>query len=202
MAFSLYLFLRDVAGRDFYAYVREHFGEGQQTGKAMDELLQSFIGKVTAIANVGPKLAHMALSGLFLTRSPGWDYRPVGLHMIAIDSLVHNFLHRTGILADYQLDHAYGPRCHGQTGCLGVIEDLASHIDCREFNPTLPAHFPRLIQYHIWAYGAKDGENVCNLNKCKLGKPNPACVLYRQGLCAELPPQRPAKQPGDEYLFS
>ncbi len=30
MAFSLYFFLRDVCGRDFYAYVREHFGEGDQ----------------------------------------------------------------------------------------------------------------------------------------------------------------------------
>ena len=144
----------------------------------------------------------MALSGLFLTRYPGWDYRQVGLHMIAVYGLVHNFLHRTGILDSYQLDHAHGPRCHGQKWCLGVIEDLARRIDCREFNPALPAHFLRFIQYHIWAYGAKDGENMCNLNKCKPGKPNPACVLHQQGLCAELPPHRSARQPGDEYLFS
>lgn len=202
MAFSLYFFLRDVAGRDFYAYVREHFGPGELSGGAINERLHDFIGKVTTIANVGPKLAHMALSGLFLPRYPGWDYRRVGLHMIAVDSLVHNFLHRTGILDSYQLNHAYGPRCHGQTGCMGVIEDLARHIDCREFNPTLPAHFPRFIQSYIWAYGAKGGGNICNLNKCKPGKPNPACVLRQQGLCALLPPQRPARQPGNEYLFS
>jgi hypothetical protein len=101
-----------------------------------------------------------------------------------------------GILDSYQLDHAYGPRCHAQNGCLGVIQDLASRIDCREFNPTLPAHFSRFVQYRIWAYCAKNGETICNLNKYKPGKPNPECVLHQQRLCAEFPPQRPAQQGG------
>ena len=108
MAFSLYFFLRDVCVRDFYAFVRDHFGEGQPSAEAVNERLHDFIGKITTIANVGPKLAHMALSGLFLTRYPGWDYRQVGLHMIAVDSLVHTFLHRTGILANYEVDHLVG----------------------------------------------------------------------------------------------
>jgi hypothetical protein len=201
MAFSLYFFLRDVAGRDFYAYVTEHFGQTQPSGGAINELLQGFIKKVTTIANVGPKLAHMALSCLFLTAYPGWDYRRVGLHMIAVDSLVHTFLHRTGILANYQLDHPYGPRCHAQKGCLGVIQDLASRIDCRKFNPTLPACFPRFVQYHIWAYCGKNGENICNGNKCKPGKPNPGCVLHQQRLCPQLPPQKRAQRAGDPFLF-
>jgi hypothetical protein len=201
MAFSLYFFLRDVAGGDFYRYVTEHFGQSQPSSGAINDLLDGFIGKVTTIANVGPKLAHMALSCLFLTAYPGWDYRRVGAHMIAVDSLVHNFLYRTGILDNYQLDHPYGPRCHAQNGCLGLIQDLAKHIDCREFNPSLPPHFPRFIQYHIWAYCGQAGENICNGNKCKVGKPNPECVLHQQQLCAELPPQRSAQQPGDPFLF-
>jgi hypothetical protein len=201
MAFSLYFFLRDVAGRDFYTYVTEHFGQGQLSSRAMNELIETFIGKITTIANVGPKLAHMALSCLFLTTYPGWDYRQVGAHMTAVDTLVHNFLHRTGILDCYQLDHPYGPRCHAQTGCLGVIHDLANRIDCREFNPTLPADFPRFIQYHIWAYCGQAGENICNGNKCKPGKPNPDCILHQQRLCAQLPPRRPVAQSRDEYLF-
>ena len=201
MAFSLYFFLRDVCGNDFYTFARQHFGDNQPADGAITDRLQSFIGKISTIANVGPKLAHMALSALFLCRYPGWDYRRVGAHMIAVDSLVHNFLHRTGILNSYQLDHPYGPRCHAQNGCLGVIQDLAKHIDCRKFNPTLPASFPRFIQYYIWAYCGQTGENICNGNKCKPGKPNPACVLHQQRLCAELPPQRPAQQAGDPYLF-
>jgi hypothetical protein len=98
MAFSLYLFLRDVAGRDFYTFTKDHFGQCQSADGTINELLESFIGKVTTIANVGPKLAHMSLSCLFLTTYPGWDYRVVGERMIAVDSLVHTFLHRTGIL--------------------------------------------------------------------------------------------------------
>jgi hypothetical protein len=199
MAFSLYFFLRDVCGGDFYSEVSQHFGQGWLTDGEISDRLQSFIQKVTRIANVGPKLAYMALSGLFLTHYPGWDYRRVGLHMIAVDSLVHNFLHRTGILGFYQLDHAYGPRCHTEKGCLGVIQDLASRIDCREFNPTLPACFPRFVQYHIWAFCGKNGENICNGNKCKPGKPNPECVLYHQQWCAQLPPK--SKQPMDPFLF-
>ena len=183
MAFSLYFFLRDVAGGDFYTYVTEHFGQGQPAGGAINDLLQSFIKKVTTIANVGPKLAHMALSVPVPDRYPGWDYRRVGLHMIAVDSLVHNFLHRTGILDSYQLDHAYGPRCHAQNGCLGVIQDLANHIDCRKFNPTLPAHFPRFVQYHIWAYcGQERGKHLqpeqVQAREAEPGmRPSPAAVV-------------------------
>ena len=134
---------------------------GSTLGRASWPLGPSTSGSTTS-SGKSPPLPTSARSsptwrwrGLFLTRYPGWDYRRVGLHMIAVDSLVHNFLHRTGILADYEVDHAYGPRCHRQTGCLGVIQDFASHIDCREFNPTLPAHFPRFIQYHMWAYGGQ-----------------------------------------------
>ena len=145
-------------GGTFTPIVTEHFGEGQLSDGAINDLLHDFIGKVTTIANVGPKLAHMALAWLFLTRYPGWDYRQVGLHMIAVDSLVHNFLHRTGILAGYQLDHAYGPRCHAQNGCLGVIQDLTSRIDCREFNPTLPAHFPGSFSTTFGLIAARAGK--------------------------------------------
>jgi hypothetical protein len=201
MAFSLYFFLRDVCRRDFYTYTTQHFGMGQVSDGAINDRLQGFIKKVSTIANVGPKLAHMALSCLFLTAYPGWNYRRVGAHMIAVDSLVHNFLHRTGILDSYQMDHAYGPRCHAQNGCLGVIQDLAGRIDCRQFNPSLPAHFPRFVQYYIWAYCGQSGENICNLNKCKPGKPNPDCILHQQRLCARLPLQRRAQQAGDPFLF-
>ena len=32
--------------------------------------------------------------------------------MIAVDTLVHNFLHRTGILRRFRADHAYGLACY------------------------------------------------------------------------------------------
>jgi hypothetical protein len=45
MAFSLYFFLRDVCGRDFYAYETEHFGQGQLAAGAINERLHGFIGR-------------------------------------------------------------------------------------------------------------------------------------------------------------
>jgi hypothetical protein len=190
MAFSLHLFLREVCKNDFHAFVRNHFGDGQLPDMEIKPRLEAFIKEVTRVANVGPKLAFMAFSGLFLTKSEGWDYRRVGVQMIAVDSLVHNFLHRTGILALKGKNHKYGPVCHSGRGCLGVVEDLALKIDCRQFNRSYPAYFPRFIQSRLWWYCAKDGENVCNLNKCREGKPNLDCDLYRAKLCQLFPPQK------------
>jgi hypothetical protein len=34
--------------------------------------------------------------------------------MIAIDTLVHNFLQRTGILSRAHAEHVYGPHCYWQ----------------------------------------------------------------------------------------
>ena len=34
--------------------------------------------------------------------------------MIAIDTLVHNFLHRTGILPRFNANHVYGAACYRQ----------------------------------------------------------------------------------------
>jgi hypothetical protein len=54
----------------------------------------------------------MTLSGLLLGASDG---RPhwfeTGKGMIAIDTLVHDFLHRTGILDDCGAPHGYGVGC-------------------------------------------------------------------------------------------
>jgi len=53
----------------------------------------------------------MALSGILIGAA---DVRPrwleVGVQLIAVDTLVHNFLHRTGILARLKATHPYGPR--------------------------------------------------------------------------------------------
>ena len=53
---------------------------------------------------------------------------------------------------------------------VGVIEEIARDLDCRKYHPSYPAYFPRLIQFYYWM----NGENICNGNKCKVGKPNMA----------------------------
>jgi hypothetical protein len=85
--------------------------------------------------------------------------------MIAIDTLVHKFLHRTGILAKYNAKHPYGPRCYDKNGCAKIIEKIAVAIDAKEFNKTFPSYFPRFVQYAIWRYCAQEGLGICNGNR-------------------------------------
>ena len=85
--------------------------------------------------------------------------------MIAIDTLVHNFMHRTGILHRFGADHVYGSACYQPGGCAAIIETVAGRIDARAFNPTFPPVFPRFVQHAIWRYCAQSGLDVCNGNR-------------------------------------
>jgi hypothetical protein len=189
MVISLYLFLRDVCHNDFYRFVQAQFDLVKGESYRVKTQVESFIETFSQVYNVGPKLIDMAFSHLFLTPYPGWDYQAVGAEMVAIDTLVHNFLARTGTLDEYKRPHKYGLACHTQKGCVGVIEEIAQGIDCRKYNPNYPAYFPRLVQLYIWDYCASNGENICNGNKCKEGKPNRECDFYSRKWC--LPVYRP-----------
>jgi hypothetical protein len=88
----------------------------------------------------------MTLADLLLSAPrtrPRW--LAVGASMIAIDSIVHNFLHRTGILRRLRADHAYGPSCYRPGGCADVIELIAAQINCKQFNTSFPRSFPRFV---------------------------------------------------------
>jgi hypothetical protein len=58
-------------------------------------------------------LSHILIAGGH-TR-PRWV--EVGSAMIAVDTLVHNFLHRTGILARFDAEHVYGSGCYQPGRC-------------------------------------------------------------------------------------
>jgi hypothetical protein len=85
--------------------------------------------------------------------------------MIAIDTLVHNFLHRTGILGRFDADHSYGAACYQPGSCADITALVAEQIDARAFNPRFPAAFPRFVQHAIWRYCAQAGLDVCNGNR-------------------------------------
>src|SRR6185295_2174420 len=89
----------------------------------------------------------------------------VGASMIAIDTLVHNFLHRTGILRRFGAAHAYGATCYRRGGCADILQAVAARIDARAFNPDFPMVFPRFVQHAIWRYCAQNGLDVCNGNR-------------------------------------
>jgi hypothetical protein len=101
---------------------------------------------------------------------------------VAVDTLVHNFLHRTGILRRLCADHPYGDRCYRPGGCAGILGLLAADIDAREFNPAFPATFPRFVQSAIWRYCAENGLDVCNGNRIDDDArcDNAHCQLFRR----------------------
>ena len=114
------------------------------------------------VYGVSDKVLMVALSGLFLGAPLRRTWAEVGASMIAVDTLVHNFLHRTGILQRLDASHAYGPACYRPGGCAEIIETVAQRIDARQFHRSHPQTFPRFVQLAIWEYCSQDGLDICN----------------------------------------
>jgi hypothetical protein len=124
------------------------------------------IAPLRQIHGVSDKVLTMALSSLLLgAPSKLRLWHEVGASMIAIDTLVHNFLHRTGILHRFDAVHPYGSACYRRGRCANVIQAVAERFDARAFNPAFPMVFPRFVQHAIWRYCAQSGLAVCNGNR-------------------------------------
>ena len=100
LSFSLYLFIRDIAENDLVAWMGRQLiaaAEGQliiNPGK----LGQALIEPMRQIHGISDKILNMVLSELLLGAGRGKPFWiEAGAAMIAIDTLVHNFLARTGI---------------------------------------------------------------------------------------------------------
>src|SRR5580700_11105825 len=164
-AYSLFLFMRDLAGGDIVGWIDDRLatvepGPGSERPARLRQALLEPLGHIYGVSN---KVLAMALSELLLAgdaRRLLWI--EAGTVMIAVDTLVHNFLHRTGIHRQIQADHAYGPGCYAPNGCAAIIERIAGNIDARRFNPAFPANFPRFVQFAIWRFCAEAGLNRCN----------------------------------------
>jgi hypothetical protein len=144
---------------------------------------EAIIGPLRNVYGVSDKVLAMALSSLLLgagKRRPLW--LEVGATFVAVDTLVHNFRHRTGILQRFCADHPYGDQCYRPGGCASILGLLAAHIDAREFNPAFPATFPRFVQSATRRYCAENGLDVCNGNRIDDGTrcDNRHCQLFRR----------------------
>jgi hypothetical protein len=164
-AYSLFLFMRDVAGGDFVRWIDDQLASVDPAPPAdrPARLRQTLLEPLGQVYGVSNKVLAMALSELLLA---GDAKRPVwieaGAVMIAVDTLVHNFLHRTGILRNLGSEHPYGNRCYAPGSCAAIIERIAAKIDARRFNPAFPANFPRFVQHAIWRFCAQNGLDRCN----------------------------------------
>jgi hypothetical protein len=141
----------------------------------------NLIEPLREVYGVSDKVLTMALSQLLLgaPRSQR-HWRDVGGTMIAVDTLVHNFLHRTGILQRFDAVHFYGPACYRPNGCAEIIETVAGEIDASQFDRRFPKTFPRFVQYAIWRYCSQQGLDICNGNRIDDRKPceYSQCRLY------------------------
>jgi hypothetical protein len=198
-AYSLYLFLRDECAGDLVAWIDHRLAHADAPG-ASDRapcLRHALLDPLGAVHGVGSKVLSMTLSDLLVGADPKrerWVY--TGAHLIVIDTLVHNWMHGTGILRRLGVEHAYGAGCYRSGGCASIIEEAAERIDARAVNLSFPQPFPRYVQIAIWRLCAQAGLGLCNgltiddRTRCA----NAGCPLFRR--CDRVPlksvPSEPA----------
>jgi hypothetical protein len=193
MAYSLFLFIRDVARDDLVGWIDHQLKKASKvagTGKARtSKLRNALIEPLREIFGVSDKTLNMTLAHVLMSapRSKGL-WLETGASMIAIDTLVHNFFHRTGILSRLDAQHPYGPACYSTAGCAEIIGRMAARINARRINPI----YPRAMQLAIWRYCAQMEMDICNGNqiddwgRCM----NARCPLFDQ--CDRIALQPPA----------
>jgi hypothetical protein len=167
-AYSLYLFVRDVADGDLLGWIdRQLQAANDPSGPdRLAGMRGSLIEPLREVYGLSDKVLTMALSCILLGAPKKMSlWIEVGGSMIAIDTLVHNFLHRTGILHRFRAEHGYGLACYRSGGCVDIIQAVAEQIDARKFNPSFPKVFPRFVQHAIWQYCSLSGLDVCNGNR-------------------------------------
>lgn len=183
-AYSLYFFIRDIARGDLPRWIDNQLSNIEASAPQSGGLLQeSIVGPMRHIFGVSDKVLTMTLSEVLLSAPPSWPrWFEAGSQMLAVDTLVHNWLHRTGILGRFEATHGYGAACYRPGGCADILRRVSGHIDARRFNPGSPANFPRFIQHSLWQYCAADGQNVCNGNTIEDTKSckNIYCILYNK----------------------
>ena len=194
-AYSFFFYMRDVCQGDlirhFDRIIGRHYSSEEPSWvfKAKDALVEDF----TRIYGVGDKLSNMTLSYLLSADPERTSWVMIGQAMVAIDSLVHKFFHRTGILKFYGVEHNYGPGC--PVDCFSCVDILSKRIDARQFNPAYPKYFPRFIQFSIWILCTLTGYDICNgvnIDDSKCCTRDDICPVY--DLCDHIA----LKGPGNE----
>jgi hypothetical protein len=167
-SYALHLFMRDVAAKDFVGWIDGRLqGANREAGPdRVKHLCASVIEPLRHVHGISDKVLNMTLANLLLAGDPGRElWVEAGAGMIAIDTLVHNWLHRSGVLSQMKAGHAYGAGCYRPGGCSTIIEQVALRIDARDFNRRFPAVFPRFVQKTIWHFCAGQGFDQCNGNQ-------------------------------------
>jgi hypothetical protein len=162
-AYGLYLFMRNICGGDFVNWIDQRLDQTSTEGRNGATAL---IEPLSHVHGLSSKVLSMALSGLLLAGDPKRElWIMVGADMVAIDTLVHAWLHRTGIPRGLDAEHPYGPGCYASGNCSDIVRLVAMKLDGRAFNIEFPAVFPHFVQHAIWRFCAQQQFNQCNGNK-------------------------------------
>ena len=107
-AYALHLFIRDIAGGDLVGWIDRRLNTAAKHPgpDRLARMRTALLDPLKEVHGVSDKILMMTLSVLFLgapSRRRRW--REVGTSMIAVDTLVHNFLHRTGILYRFRAEN-------------------------------------------------------------------------------------------------
>jgi hypothetical protein len=189
-AYSFFLFVRDLAGSDLVGWIDRQLETARaEHGTTLEAARQeALVGPLRNVYGVSDKILMMTLSTLLIgvrKQRPLWFES--GTAMISVDTLVHAYLHRSGIIQHCGVPHTYGAACYGQGGCAEIIRAVADRIDARTLNRAFPHRFPRFVQNAIWRLCSADGLNLCNGNRiddrqaCQIGY----CHLYQR--CSRIP---------------
>jgi hypothetical protein len=167
IAYSLFLFIRDAAGGDLVAWIDDQVDNvSVDRPDRLAAMREAIVGPLRNVFGLSDKMVGMTMSTLLIgTRSRRTRWFEVGASFVVIDTLVHNLLHRTGILQRLRSEHLYGPACYQPDGCADIVRRIATNIDATAFNPGFPAEFPRFVQSAVWRYAAQNGLDVCNGNR-------------------------------------
>ncbi len=194
-AYALFLFLRDVTSGDLVSWIDARLATlPSDVPVRFADLETALLMPLGGVFGVSNKVLAMALADLLIAgdaRRPRWFN--AGIRMIAVDTLVHNWMHRTGILDRLKSQHAYGTACYGPRACAAIIEDATGVLDARTFNPAYPTHFPRFWQNAIWQFCSASSLDLCNGNRiddrtaCAIAD----CALWNSG-CQRIPLRAPS----------
>ncbi|WP_354101123.1 hypothetical protein [Bradyrhizobium sp. RT5a] len=183
MTYSLFFFIRDVTDGNLIDWIDRSLAQASLgTKNRAYRMRHALIEPLRNIYGVSDKVLNMTLADVLLAApasKPLW--RETGFGMIAIDTLVHNFLSRSGIIHRLGHEHSYGSACYSTNGCADIVRRIARRIDAKQFNLEYPTNFARFVQHAIWRYCAQSELNVCNGNnidddlRCQNGN----CALFR-----------------------
>ncbi len=86
-----------------------------------------------------------------------------GGSFVVVDTLIHNYLHRTGVLRAARAEHPYGPHCYAANGGASIIQAAARDIDASVIelecklsevnNQGLPPEKWSSLMYGLWPDG-------------------------------------------------